>query len=186
MSYTLAKAIRDVEGFLFLAQDQLNPAAEKSLASNNRTHQVVARMNWMAPGKVQLAGIFQYRSGSPWNVTTGRDSNGDTEQNDRPDLAVPGGDPYDRNTYYGDFTGRVGNLGRNANIGPSFATLDVRVSKVFDVQRLKFEGFIEAFNATNKVNFASPQGNLRSTLFGTSTAIQGNQRQVELGFRVDF
>ena len=186
VSYTLAKAIRDVEGFLFLAQDQLNPAAEKSLASNNRTHQVVGRMNWLVPGGVQLAGILQYRSGSPWNVTTGRDSNGDTEQNDRPDLVDPNGDRYDRNTYYGDFTGRVGNLGRNANIGPSFVTLDVRVSKVFSVQRLRFEGFVEAFNATNKVNFASPQGNLRSSLFGTSTSIQGNQRQVELGFRVDF
>ena len=157
VSYTLAKAIRDVEGFLFLAQDQLNPAAEKSLASNNRTHQVVGRMNWLVPGGVQLAGIVQYRSGSPWNVTTGRDSNGDTEQNDRPDLVNPNGDRYDRNTYYGDFTGRVGNLGRNANIGPSFVTLDVRVSKVFDVQGLRFEGFVEAFNATNKVNFAKSQ-----------------------------
>ncbi len=52
VSYTLAKAIRDVEGFLFLAQDQLNPAAEKSLASNNRTHQVVGRMNWLAARRV--------------------------------------------------------------------------------------------------------------------------------------
>jgi hypothetical protein len=186
VSYTLAKAIRDVEGFLFLAQDQLNPAAEKSLASNNRTHQVVGRMNWMMPGGVQLAGILQYRSGSPWNVTTGRDSNGDTEQNDRPDLVNPNGDRYDRSTYYGDFNGRVGNLGRNANIGPSFVTLDARVSKVFEVQGLKFEGFVEAFNATNKVNFSSPQGNLRSSAFGTSTSIQGNQRQIELGFRIDF
>jgi hypothetical protein len=186
VSYTLAKAIRDVEGFLFLAQDQLNPAAEKSLASNNRTHQVVGRMNWLAPGGVQLAGILQYRSGSPWNVTTGRDSNGDTEQNDRPDLADPNGDRYDRNTYFADFTGRVGNLGRNANTGPSFVTLDVRVSKLFEVQRLRFEGFVEAFNATNKVNFSSPNGNLRSSLFGTSTSIQGQQRQIELGLRIDF
>jgi hypothetical protein len=186
VSYTLAKAIRDVEGFLFLAQDQLNPAAEKSLASNNRTHQVVGRMNWLLPGAVQLAGILQYRSGSPWNVTTGRDNNLDTEQNDRPDLVNPDGDRYDRATYYGDFTNRVGNLGRNANIGPSFVTLDVRFSKVFEVQGLKFEGFVEAFNATNKVNFASPTGNLRSATFGKSTSIQGNQRQVELGFRVDF
>jgi hypothetical protein len=186
VSYTLAKAIRDVEGFLFLAQDQLNPAAEKSLASNNRTHQVVARSNWLAPGGIQVAGILQYRSGSPFNVTTGRDNNGDTEQNDRPDLVNPSGDPYDRNTYYGDFTGRVGNLGRNSVIGPSFVTLDVRISKVFQLQKRRIEGFIEAFNATNKVNFGTPTGNLRSANFGRSTSIQGNQRQVELGFRFDF
>ena len=186
VSYTMAKAIRDVEGFLFLAQDQLNPAAEKSLASNNRRHQVVGRMNWLMPGGFQLAGILQYRSGSPWNVTTGRDNNADTEQNDRPDLVNPSGDRYDRNTYYGEFTGRVGNLGRNANIGPSFVTLDARLSKVFTMQRYRIEGFVEAFNATNKVNFGSPNGNLRSSLFGTSTSIQGEMRQVELGLRVDF
>ena len=65
-------------------------------------------------------------------------------------------------------------------------TLDARLSKLFNLQGLRFEAFIEAFNATNKVNFASPNGNLRSSLFGTSTSIQGNQRQVELGLRVDF
>lgn len=186
VSYTLSKAIRDVEGFLFLAQDQLNPQADKSLASNNRTHQLVARMNWSLPGGFQVAGLLQYRSGSPWNVTTGRDNNGDTEQNDRPDLAVPDGDRYDRATYFSDFTGRVGNLGRNANIGPSYVVLDARVSKFLQIQRLRFEAFIEAFNATNRVNLGTPVGNLRSSTFGTSTSIQGNQRQVELGFRVDF
>jgi hypothetical protein len=186
VSYTLAKAIRDVEGFLFLAQDQLNPAAEKALASNNRTHQLVGRMNWSLPGGFQVAGILQYRSGSPWNVTTGRDNNGDTEQNDRPDLVNPNGDRLDKATYFGDFTGRVGNLGRNANIGPSYVSLDARVSKFVQVQRLRLEAFIEAFNATNKVNLGSPTGNLRSVNFGRSTSIQGNPRQVELGFRLDF
>ena len=60
------------------------------------------------------------------------------------------------------------------------------MSKFIEIQRLRLEAFIEAFNLTNQVNFASPHGNLRSALFGTSTPIQGNMRQVELGFRVDF
>jgi hypothetical protein len=186
VSYTLAKAIRDVEGFLFLAQDQLNPAAEKGLATNDRRHQLVGRFNWMMPWDIQLAGLLQYRSGQPWNVTTGRDSNLDTEQNDRPDLAVPGGDPLDRATYFADFTNRVGNLARNYNTGPSFVSLDARLSKFVTVQRFRIEAFLEAFNLTNKVNFGTPVGNLRSATFGTSTAIQGNQRQLELGFRLDF
>ena len=181
VSYTLAKAIRDVEGFLFLAQDQLNPAAEKSLASNNRTHQLVGRMNWMMPGGVQIAGMLQYRSGHPGTSPPAATTTAIPRQNDRPDLVDPGGDPLDRATYFADFTNRVGNLGRNTNTGPSFVTLDARVSKFFQLQRFRVEGFVEAFNATNKVNFGSPNGNLRSALFGTSTAIQGNQRQVELG-----
>jgi hypothetical protein len=186
VSYTLAKAIRDVEGFLFLAQDQLNPAAEKGLASNDRRHQLVGRFNWMMPWDFQIAGLVQYRSGQPWTVTTGRDNNLDTEQNDRPDLAVPGGNPLDRATYFSDFTNRVGNLARNTNTGPSFVTLDARLSKFVQVQRFRIEAFVEAFNLTNKVNFSNPQGNLRSSTFGTSTSIQGNQRQIELGFRLDF
>jgi hypothetical protein len=36
------------------------------------------------------------------------------------------------------------------------------------------------------VNFGTPTGNLRSAAFGTSTGIQGQMRQVELGLRVDF
>ncbi len=187
VSYTLAKAIRDVEGFLFLAQDQLNPAAEKSLASNNRTHQLVGRMNWLAARRVPAG----RHPPVPLRFTVERHHR--PRQQPRYRAERPAGSRqsraairYDRNTYFGDFTDRVGNLGRNANIGPSFVTLDARLSKLFQVQRYRFEAFVEAFNATNKVNFASPQGNLRSALFGTSTSIQGNQRQVELGFRVDF
>ncbi len=185
-SYTLASAIRNVEGFLFLAQDQLNPDAEKGRASNNRRHQLVAHVTWRVPWDIQIAGLFSARSGTPWNVTTGRDNNLDTEQNDRPDLANPDGDPRDRTTYFADFTNRVGNLERNYGTGPSFFTIDMRVSKFVQVSGVRFEGFIEAFNLTNQVNFGSPNGNLRSSAFGTSTSIQGSMRQVELGFRFDF
>lgn len=80
----------------------------------------------------------------------------------------------------------MGDLGRNANIGPSYVVLDARVSKFIHVQRLRVEAFFEAFNATNKVNFGTPAGNLRSAQFGTSTGLQGQMRQVELGLRIDF
>jgi hypothetical protein len=90
---------------------------------------------------------------------------------DRGPLVVPGG---------------VGNLGRNTNIGPAYVTFDMRVSKFFQLSRLRLETFLEAFNATDHVNFGTTQGNLRSASFGQSTAIQGPPRQVEIGFRLDF
>jgi hypothetical protein len=186
VSYTLADSVRDVEGFLFLAQDQLNPAAEKARASNNRRHQLVTHVRWTLPGGIQVAGLFSARSGQPFNVTTGRDSNADTETNDRPDLAVPDGDPRDRATYFADFTNRVGNLPRNFATGDPFFTLDARVSKFQQLQGVRVEAFIEAFNVTNRVNFGTPVGNLRSASFGRATGIQGAMRQVELGLRVDF
>lgn len=188
VAYTLSDTVRDVEGFLFTAQDQLNPDAEKSLASNHRKHQLVTNVTWGLPGGIQVAGILQMRSGLPWTVLTGVDSNGDTFSVDRPDLAVPGGDPLDRATYSTNFTGRVGNLGRNTIIGPDYVTLDARVSKFVRIQRMKIEAFVEAFNVTNRVNFGSPVGNLRSGSFGKPTGLASGAapRQVELGFRVDF
>jgi len=138
------------------------------------------------PAGFQIAAVVQARSGRPFTVTTGVDNNRDTNINDRPDLAVPGGDPRSASTYFAGFTGRVGNLGRNTAIGDPYLAADVRVSKIVRVQRLRFEGFVEAFNATNRVNFGLPTGNIRSSSFGRPTAIQGSPRQVELGLRVDF
>jgi Carboxypeptidase regulatory-like domain/TonB dependent receptor-like, beta-barrel len=185
-SYTLSRTLRDVEGFLFLAQDQNNPAAEKGFGENHRTHQIAAHSTWAMPAGFQIAAVVQARSGRPFTVTTGVDNNRDTNINDRPDLAVPGGDPRSASTYFAGFTGRVGNLGRNTAIGDPYLAADIRVSKIVRVQRMRFEGFVEAFNATNRVNFGLPTGNIRSSSFGQPTAIQGSPRQVELGLRVDF
>jgi hypothetical protein len=65
-------------------------------------------------------------------------------------------------------------------------TADMRISKFVQMQRMRLEGFIEAFNVTNRTNFDLPRGNLRSSSFGLPSEIQGSQRQVEIGLRVDF
>jgi hypothetical protein len=188
VSYTWSKTLRDVEGFQFTPQDLRNKGADKARADNDRRHQLVANATWLLPGGVQLGGIFQTRSGLPFNVTTGTDNNRDTFTVDRPDLAVPGGDPLDRATYSSAFTGRGGNLARNFATGPRFYTVDMRLSKIFSARRLRFETFAEAFNLTNYVNRARPIGNLRSASFGNATGLLNGapMRQVELGFRVDF
>ncbi len=188
VSYTFSRNIRDVEDFGFQAQDHNNRTAEKGLGSNHRKHQLVANFTWSLPAGFQIGSLLQARSGLPWNVTTGVDSNGDTIQNDRPDLANPTGDRRDRSTYSGGFTGRVGNLARNANIGPSFFVVDARLSKFVSVGGRRFEAFIEAFNLLNRANLGLPVGNIRSANFGTSSALAtgATPRQLELGFRFDF
>ena len=185
-SYTLSRTVRTVEGFLFLAQDQNNLDAEKALGENHRRHQIAAHTTWSLPAGFQVAALLQARSGRPFNVTTGVDNNRDTNINDRPDLAVPDGNPRSTSTYFTDFTGRVGNLGRNFGTGDPYMTVDMRVSKFVQMQRMRLEGFIEAFNVTNRTNFDLPTGNLRSSSFGRATEIQGSPRQVEIGLRVDF
>lgn len=188
VSYTLSKTQRDVEGFQFTPQDLRNKAADKSRSDNDRRHQLVASASWQFPLGIQLAGVFQMRSGLPFNVTTGTDNNRDTFIVDRPDLAVPGGDPLSTSTYFSAFTGRSGNLERNFAEGPGYYALDVRLSKIFTFDRYRIEGFAEGFNVTNHVNLARPNGNLRSSAFGTSTGLLNNapMRQIEFGFRFDF
>lgn len=188
VSYTLSKQERDVEDFGFQAQDMNNRAAEKALANNHRKHQLVVNVTWALPGGFQVGAIAQARSGLPWNITTGTDSNGDTITNDRPDLANPNGDPRDRSTYFASFSNRVGNLPRNFAIGPRFFTVDARVSKFVRVAKTRIEAFAEAFNLLNRANLGLPTSNLRSSNFGKSTGLaSGNTpRQVEFGLRFDF
>jgi outer membrane receptor protein involved in Fe transport len=188
VSYTLSRAERNVEDFGFVPQDSYNPDAERALANNDRRHQLVTSVVWALPFGLQAAGVLQARSGLPWNVTTGSDNNGDQSVNDRPDLATPGGDPRDKATYSSNFSGRVGNLGRNANTGPRFLQVDLRLSKFVRVQRYSFEGFIEAFNLLNRANLGLPNGTLTSASFGRSTGLAAgaSPRQLELGFRFNF
>jgi hypothetical protein len=186
VSYTLSRSIRDVEDFGFQAQDQNNRAAEKGYAGNNRKHQLVANMTYALPWGFQIGALLQARTGLPWNITTGVDSNGDTIVNDRPDLADPNGDPNLSSTYNAAFTGRVGNLPRNYGTGPNFVQVDARVSKFVRLGVRRVEAFVEAFNLANRPNFGLPNGNLRSAQFGRSTGTAGSPRQVEFGLRFDF
>lgn len=187
ISYTLSRQRRDVEDFGFQAQDMNNRGAEKGPAGNNRRHQLVANFTWALPGGFQIGALMQARSGLPWNVTTGIDNNGDTIINDRPDLVNASGSRTDRSTY-SSVAGRVGTLGRNANVGPRFLVVDARASKFVKLGTRRFEAFVEAFNLTNRTNLGLPNGNLRAATFGTSTGLASNAtpRQMELGFRFDF
>jgi hypothetical protein len=188
VAYTLSQALRDVEDFQYFWMNGLNPEADKAPANNDRTHQIVVNFNWALPAGFQLAGLASARSGLPWTVTTGVDNNKDLNTTiDRPNLAVPGGNPLSKSTYDVNFVGN-GNLGRNTLRGPNYFVLDARLSKFVTLRRTRVELFAEAFNFTNYVNLGIPTGNLRSSTFGQSTALANGAapRRVELGFRVNF
>lgn len=188
LSYTLSRQTRDVEDFGFTPADSFDPGAELALASNNRTHQVVTSVVWPLPLGLQASGLVHARSGLPWTVTTGSDNNGDTNVNDRPDLAVAGADPLSKATYFSGFSGRAGTLGRNTNTGSIFVQVDARLSKFVRVQRYSFEGFVEAFNLLNRANLGLPVGNLASVSFGNATGLASGAtpRQLEFGVRFSF
>ena len=189
VSYTLSKTLRDVEGFQFTPQDLNDKDADKGYADNDRRHQLVANFTWPLPAGFQIGAIYQGRSALPFNPITGTDNNRDTfTNNDRPDFADPNGDPRSASTYIGTFTGRGGNVPRNYARGDAFHSVDVRASKIVRLGSRRIEGFVEAFNVTNHVNYARPTNNIRSPSFGRATALLANSpmRQVEFGVRFDF
>lgn len=77
-------------------------------------------------------------------------------------------------------------IGRNSIIGPGFANVDFNVTKKFRInERAAFTFQAAFFNLFNRVNFANPNANISSGLFGKSTDTY-DPRNTQLSLRFDF
>jgi hypothetical protein len=183
VSYTLSKAIDDVgNAFFFSPQDNFNLRDERGLADNDQRRHLAVSGSFDAPAAgtdssalrralsdLRLSYIFQYGSALPFNVVTGTDRNNDTNVNDRP-----------------------AGVGRNTGRGFAFASLDLRLSRMFRMgERVNLETLVEGFNVLNRANLQLPNNTLNpastSTLlsFGRPTAAD-NPRQIQFGLRLNF
>jgi hypothetical protein len=128
----------------------------------------------------QLAPIFSYNSGHPFNLLAGADINGDGHfTNDRP----PG-------------------VGRNTGIGPSYTNLDLRLSRAFKLgEKMNLLFTAEAFNVANHTNYSSVN-NIVGAAFAPPFNVHGTanvgpsqplgftaaflNREIQLGLRFTF
>lgn len=186
-------------------QDPLNLGGDRSLSEFDERHKVVIAGVFDSPWKnpilsgFQLAPIFSYNSGHPFNLLAGTEVNGDNHTtNERPFGA-----------------------GRDTGLGPDYTNFDMRLSwrhKVGEKATLKLTA--EGFNIANHTNFASVNNEV-SPLFGitppgttacpvggtcatgnTTFAVHGSaalspstplgftsafpKRQIQLGLRLEF
>jgi hypothetical protein len=138
-------------------------------------------------------------SGQPFNITIGRDLNGDTIFNDRPGFASNLARPSVMITQFGAFDTRPipGEtiIPPNIGNGPIQETLNLRLAKAFSLGNkevsassnksgniykdawrplyaIRFEAI--ANNVFNHPNLSAPIGNLNSPLFGKSTGLAGS------------
>ena len=86
--------------------------------------------------KVNLNPFIVYSSGRPFNIVTGRDTNGDGLFTERPAFATADTDPEDlRQTRFGDFdlSPDPGQelIPRNLGLGPSFFSVNLGISRSF-------------------------------------------------------
>lgn len=183
-SYTLAYAKNSAEGF---PADHFDPGADYGWAEADRRHRMVVSSIVQLVAGIQASAIARYQSSLPFNVTAGRDLNGDTITNDRP----PG---ITRNTGCRDLDLSLVNSYREATgRSPvsevqcgSYFTFDFQVSKRFNLgAQRSLEAILQVFNVGNRSNFVPPIGNALSPSFGQSAEV-ASPRQAELAVRFNF
>jgi hypothetical protein len=167
--YTLASGYSDTDGAFDLPSNNYDLRADWGRSGSVQRHRFEIDFNSRLPLDVYLTTSISANSGSPYNITTGRDDNNDSHINDRP-----------------------AGLARNSGNGPGFFNVGFNLSKAFQLRRspdgsngLQINFFINADNALNMTNFGPPSGVMTSPLFGKPFRAR-NPRQVEIGMRFQF
>lgn len=207
VNYTLNHTENDSNGPFSLPADNYNLEAEWAPAAGMSRHTVNGNVSTMLFNRINVNLNAMWRSGAPYNITTGRDDNGDTLFNDRP--AGVG-----RNSARGDSTFTLGGMlsysigfgRRGGEGGPGGTTVIMRdgaapvmaagggAQQVVmmgggpigpNASRYSMNLFVQADNVLNTVNPMGYSGVMTSPLFGQPTGA-APARTVRLGVRFGF
>jgi hypothetical protein len=144
-NYVFNRARSDTDGANTFPANQYDLSGEYGRSSQDIRHRfslfgTISGLPW----DIRLSPMLIANSGRPFNITVGRDLNGDTLFTDRPAFATDLNDAGVRVTPYGTFdvTPSLGQeiIPRNYATGPSFFVVNLRLSKAF--------GFGEALQAS--------------------------------------
>jgi hypothetical protein len=160
-------------------------------------HRIVLSGVFTLPWGLQVSPIFQAASARPYNLTAGKDCNGDGQTNDRAYISnttgaivacTPG---VGAGALAGAPAGST-QVSINSQRGDAIYDLDARFTKFFTLgkENRKLGLFAELYNITNHTNFGNLyNGNASSALFKTPTGYLAglpSSRQLQLGARFTF
>ncbi|SNS97928.1 Carboxypeptidase regulatory-like domain-containing protein [Granulicella rosea] len=156
-----------------------------------------------------ISAIVTFRTGKPFNITTGSDDNLDGDNNDRPNL-LPGTTArtlkgprsseiakyFDTSVYCKNGaagcpagagpSGLDGTVRENSLSAPGFRNVDASIFRDFPIyDRVKFQFRGESTNVFNLVNPNAPGGTLGTSTFGVINS-GANMRQIQVGGRLLF
>jgi hypothetical protein len=192
VAYRWSRLTSDTDGPLSLPADNFDLRAERGPSAQDVRHFFSAMVNRQLARNLSFMAIVSANSARPYNVTTGRDDNGDTVFTDRPAgvgrNSARGDARFDvttRLSYGFDFGGQRaadeaagGGQPRAIRIGAG--GIDGLPSA--GSQKYRLELFVSATNLLNTANLAGYSGVETSPFFGRATsALPG--RRVETGFR---
>ena len=168
--YVFSKYTNNTSGVLALPANNYDLRPETGPADFDRRHRVNFAGVMQFPFGFRIGSLLWVASGAPFNITTGSDPNGDT-------ITRPPG------------------VTRNTGRGPGMVQLDVRLTKVFSLERASdgkhrrsrrsMELSVDAFNAINHTNVSKLIGITSSPLFGQAAAASP-ARTIELSAKYSF
>lgn len=188
-NYTYSRATDDATDFNsdYSPFNAVCLRCDRSLSDFDQRHKVVIAGVLESPWEnnvivrgFQLAPIFTYNSGHPFNLLAGADINGDGHfTNDRPPAT-----------------------GRNTGIGPAYTNFDLRISRAFKLrEKASLQFTAEGFNLANHTNYASVN-NIVGAAFAPPFNVHGTasvgpsqplgftaafpNREIQLGLRLTF
>jgi hypothetical protein len=169
-NYEFGKDTADFSSPLSLPMDNYNLRIERGVSSLDQTHKLNLSFNFDLFKKINVSPSLRLESGFPYTITTGKDDNGDTVFNDRPN-----------------------GIGRNTERGEWLQQVDLRFRWKFP---MKYFGLKEtqrrslSFNANlrnllNTANLTNYIGIQTSPFFRQPTSAR-NPRSLEFGFSFGF
>jgi hypothetical protein len=181
-NYSARSAYSDVTGYVLeLPADNYDMSSEWGRIEPR--HGINSSVNVRLPWNVAADMEFNWNSGEPYSIVTGRDDNQDTNTTDRP-----------------------AGVGRNSLTGPSFFETNLNFSKTFTLapetsatapgpvagggyygrrSGIRMTISVEAQNVLNKVNYDRISGVVTSPFFGQPIRARDG-RQVALSARFNF
>jgi hypothetical protein len=197
LNYQLSRAVNDTDSPFSLAADARNLAAERGPALFDARHRLMGFTNFpLFTRRMTMGWSYRVQSALPYNITTGKDDNGDTISNDRPAGVT-------RNSARGstlvDISARLAwRIGFGSAPAPGAGGPQVRIvrgggdSNVLGdmmtgdaAKRYSVELYAQVFNLLNHTNAVNFSGVLTSPFFGQATSA-APPRRVEIGARLGF
>jgi hypothetical protein len=183
--YTYGQAFDNTNGPGWFPANQYDFSTEYGRSVTDVRHRFFLSGTAKALLGLEVSPFIIVRCGLPFNITTGRDANGDSLFTDRPAMAVDLSKPGVIVTRFGAFDPNPSPgqriIPRNFGSGSSYSTVSLRLSREFSIGRLlvprraerlyKLRLSVSARNLLNNRNPGLPIGNLASPLFGSSDSI---------------
>ena len=134
--YMLGLAKADTSGANYFPSNQFNPGADYGRANFDVRNRFLLGGNLQGPYGFSFSPMLVANSGSPFNIVTGQDLNGDNQFNDRPAFATSASTDVLQTTY-GTFdlnpSADATRIPYNHGTGPGQFSMNARMSKSFGI-----------------------------------------------------